>query len=160
MTQRRELLKGITAYPLVWPHGVDQHAKKERKQARFIIRPQRALLELHEELKRWCVEEYVLSMNVFPEEIESLANDPAVALWFSPSSQNQSYVVFPCDAFLYPWQNIRAVGLTLHRLRRIEEFGSFGRKQAIQGAVALPCYAVQPKQRGWIEKVRALGKFL
>lgn len=150
MPRRLDHLDGVTAYPLCWPSNQERRSKQMR--CSFVIQPSDVQDELHSELHRWQVDGYVVSMNLLPDNIEHRSDDPGAAVWFFAPSQD--LVAFSCDAFAFAWQNLRAITLTLCRLRKMEEYGCFGRKQVMQGALALPCYAVEPKPKGWLRRLR------
>ena len=145
MTRRVRALENVTDCPLAWPKGRDRRPASARRRSTFMIHPSRAVEHLERELRQWPVREFVLSMNVPLDELEQNSSDPGVALWFHGprSSANKPHlVVFACDAFEHAWENVRAIGLTLQRLRKIEEFGSYGRTQVIENANALPFYGL------------------
>src|SRR5262249_18138937 len=53
--------------------------------------------------------------------------------------------------FAKVWQNVRAIGLTLERLRLVDELGSYSLVAAVSGAKALPPPGASPEagDRPW-----------
>lgn len=139
------------AYPLQWP----------REQARAVIRqdgPYRvtmnaALDDLQDELRKLGGEGLVVSTNI-PTRRDGLpyANarepaDPGVAVYWTRNGRD---FVIACDQYNTVRANIRAAGLTLHHLRRLEQAApKFLADKAFEGFARLAPNAGADGCRPW-----------
>ena len=69
--------------------------------------------------------------------------DPGAALWFTLGGKDitrgrHKVMVLACDKFRRLAQNIRAIALTMERLRLVDEIGAYSLVAAVEGARALP----------------------
>ena len=120
----------IRTHPLSWPSHQSRTRAGDRQTAPFYIAPAQAVPYLEVEVERWHVADFRLTVGD--------GDDPAAALWFRYPANTAHPKVFACDLFREDWANVRAIGLTLERLRRLQEFGTYTMEQAIAGAMALP----------------------
>jgi hypothetical protein len=134
-------LDDVTEFPLCWPD--DKPRAADRSASPFRTSMAKAQQEIREELPRWRVRHWVVSMA--PQYRQGLV-DPAVAVWWnhpvlSADGQHWEYDlrVLACDSYLLREANLHAIALTFERLRSLERYGTYSMKQAIEGArLALP----------------------
>ena len=140
-------------YPLQWPEGMPR--TKNRTSSRFQVTPGNAKKDLMLEIQRLGGKYAVISSNL---EIgtrgqilarQNNLSDPGVALYFE--MENQEFVL-ACDKYLDPFDNIRALGLTIEALRAIERHGSPAlMRQAFAGFKALPPAEDTKLQQLWYQ---------
>ncbi len=130
------------AYPLSWPVGRPRTLADGRAPDRFKVTLAVARNELLQELKAIGAEDVVVSTNMPPLRNGNFSAgapepaDPGVAVYFTRG--NQPYT-FASDHYDRVLGNVRAIGLTLESLRRIERYGSLEMmNQAFRGFAALP----------------------
>lgn len=130
------------AYPLQWPHG--RPRTKQRVSSAFKITPRRAFDELMEELHRFGAVSPVVSTNAllrrdgtpYAGALDDELPDPGVAVYFL---RQKRLVCLACDTYRLPYQNVRALGLSIKALRDMDRWGA-GQvlDQAFEGFTALP----------------------
>jgi len=134
-------LSEVHAYPLTWPAHQPRTLDGEKWQDPFRVTLRRAVQEIEDELHRIGVQEFTLSSNLPPMTSRESAKDPGVSLWFELwSDETQVYVlrVLASDSYATVRSNVRAIGLTLERLRDINRYGVYTFERAMFGAQALP----------------------
>lgn len=135
-------LDQVTHYPLCWPLDRKRTPPKVRGKSRYGVRSiDEAIGEVDQELRRWRIRDYVISSEVRPMTRRE-PEDPAVALWFKMPAGHDvaegAVMVFPADKFVTVRENLRAISLTMQRLRLVAEIGVYTLGQAMEGAKALP----------------------
>lgn len=130
-------LDHVTEYPLCWPDNKPRSA--ERITSPFKTTLPKAEREIAEEMRRWRVRSYIVSMAP-RHRLRQI--DPAVALWWAMPVTGKPIPelrVLACDRYPLPADNLHAIALTLTGLRAFERYGTYTREQAIEGArLALP----------------------
>ena len=130
-------LDQVTEYPLCWPDNKPRSA--ERVRSPFKTTLPKAEREISEEMTRWRVRLYVVSM---APRHRLRQVDPAVALWWNMPGRDKPIAelrVLACDRYPGAADNLHAIALTLTGLRAFERYGTYTREQAIEGArLALP----------------------
>lgn len=136
-------------YPLAWPAGRPRTPPKEREPDRYQAKTvSGAVTLLDVEIKRWRAPEraarivmHELTSDPAPRGRDDPA-DPGAALWFTLGGKDitarAGLMVLACDKFRRLAQNIRAIGLTMERLRLVDEIGAYSLVAAVEGARALP----------------------
>jgi hypothetical protein len=158
-------MTGLPApYPLAWPPGRARTPQHARAGDRYGVASNVAAIKAIEaEVKRWRSGErearitaWELTTNISGRSMGE-PSDPAAALWFTLSGKDitfgQSLMVLACDRFRKLAQNIRAISLTMERLRLVDEIGAYSLVAAVEGARALP-----PPSAGRSEAVGLPGK--
>jgi hypothetical protein len=134
----------IEPYPLCWPDGYDRAV--ERYQSNFKMTANKARKHLLDEVYRLSGDDApILSSNVplrkkdgqmFADVANDELYDPGVAIYFK---YNKQQVVFCCDEWLTPAENLRALGSSIEALRSLERWKCSGiMKRALKGFKALP----------------------
>jgi hypothetical protein len=130
------------AYPLQWPHG--QPRTKARSDSRFQVAHSQAFEEMMVELDRFGGRNVVVSTNIplrrdgtpYRDGLTDLLDDPGVAVYFTKGKRQ---VAIGVDAYRRPWENCRALGLSIKAFRDIERYGAQQvLDQAFTGFTALP----------------------
>lgn len=129
----------IYHYPVQWPVGWPRN--KHPRIATFKVDYDSAVRGLAYELERlhadsaYISTDYPLRMDGQPRRSEYPASS-AVAVYFV---RNGRQLCIPCDKFLSVRDNIRAIGLTLEAIRRMERYGTSQTVEAtLSGFTALP----------------------
>lgn len=132
----------IYHYPVQWPIGWPRNDNYEL--AQFKVDYNTAVRGLAYELERLGAESAYLStdrelrVDGQPRADRNPAT-PAVAVYFV---RNGKQLCIPCDKFQTVRDNIRAVGLTLESIRRMERYGTSRTVEAtLSGFAALPAEA-------------------
>lgn len=131
-------LDQVSEFPLCWPENKQRAAHRIDARFRQSATLARAHRIIEEEMKRWHVSGFVLSM---APAFRRTTTDPAVALWFNMRGKDGSAQlrVLACDKYKLQEHNAYAIGLTLDALRMVERYGTYSLEQAIEGAkLALP----------------------
>jgi hypothetical protein len=131
-------LEQVTEFPLTWPPSKPRSAK--RRSAAFKSSFSKAEQHLTDQMRRAGFTPFVLSRAV---KAYGRDLDPAVALWFYAKPRAggapRELRVLACDTFMMPEDNVRAIGLTVEALRKMEGYGTYTVEQAMEGArPALP----------------------
>lgn len=92
------------------------------------VSPRQAYDELMNELRLWGVQHPVISSNAplrrdgtpYADALDDPLDDPGVALFFT---RKKRAVCVPCDTFRLPFENIRAIGLSVKAMRDMERRG-------------------------------------
>jgi len=145
-------LNQITLCPLVWPDEKPRTAQRDRKHNRrgWDERWSNCVNSLKKELYRADMYDWRLSAERSGaySSRSSVSDDPGIALWFMQNVHgNWALSVLACDKFLKPAMNVKAIAMTIQRLRLIEEYGCYSSEQAMRGAAydALPPPEAPPK---------------
>lgn len=131
------------AYPLQWPDG--RPRTKRRVSSSFKVTPRKAYDELRAELSRFGVKAPVVSSNCplrisdgtpYADALSDRFEDPGVAVYFT---RKDRLVCIACDTYETPFENIRALGLSVNAMRDMDRWGA-GQvlDQAFEGFTALP----------------------
>jgi hypothetical protein len=140
-------------YPLTWPPAKPRTHAVKRMPVRYKgFNLDEAHRSLETEVARWQrlgrderIVNWELSTNHVGRPTRELA-DPGAALWFTLAGAQitgfASLMVLACDRFRDLPQNIRALSLTMERLRLVADVGAYSLVAAVEGARALP----PPKQ--------------
>jgi len=151
-------------YPIAWPPGRPRIAPGERLDGRYNpYTVAQAVETIEAEVKRWQrrtqrtqLTSWELTTNL-SARMRNEPDDPGAALWFTLATgditRGQSLMVLACDRFKKLPQNIRAISLTMERLRLVDEVGAYSLVAAVEGARALPPPrdAVAVPDRPWWE---------
>jgi len=118
--------KGAEAYPLSWPAGWMRTRNRQKSQFRTGFGNARNFLFL--ELERLGAKNIVLSTNIplrndgLPRaNMAPLGGDPGVAVYFRRKDRD---MVFACDKYATPTDNIHAIAKTIEAMRGIERWGA------------------------------------
>jgi hypothetical protein len=132
----------IYHYPVQWPIGWPRNDSHEL--ARFKVNYDIALRGLAYELEQLGADSAYIStdqelrVNGVPRR-DRVPDSPAVAVYFV---RNGKQLCIPCDKFQTVRDNIRAIGLTLESIRRMERYGTSQTVEAtLSGFAALPAEA-------------------
>ncbi|WP_417261653.1 hypothetical protein [Celeribacter sp.] len=130
------------AYPLQWPTG--RPRTKSRGSSKFSVTPRKAFTELMDELSRFGAATPVVSTNCalrqdgtpYADALDDSLPDPGVAVYFT---RKKRLVCLACDTYKLPFENLRAIGLSIKSLRDMDRWGA-GQvlDQAFEGFTALP----------------------
>ena len=141
--------------PLQWPIGWPKTESWSRKSGGFQVSYEEAANQLADELERLGASDGYLStdqpvrISGSPDRTKQ-PNTPGVALYFE---RNNKQLCIPCDRFNSVRDNIRAIGLTLEAVRRMERYGTSQMVEAaLSGFTALPANAGEHSgPRAWYE---------
>lgn len=145
-------------YPLAWPPGRARTPPGRREVARYSLRLfSQAMATVETEIARWqrprrdarLIDWQLSSWHVGRSQLH---DDPGAALWFTLAGKDitdgANLMVLACDRFQQLPQNVRALSLTMERLRLVDEIGAYSLVAAVEGAKALP---PPIDARGWHE---------
>lgn len=132
----------IHHYPLQWPIGWPRNDRAAASQ--FKVGYEQSEYELENELvalgaeSAYIATDQEVRVNGRPRRDKQPAS-PAVAVYFV---RNGKQLCIPCDKFTTAGDNLRAVGLTLEAIRRMERYGTSQMVEAtLSGFAALPANA-------------------
>lgn len=142
------------AYPLQWPIG--RPRTEQRKTSAFKVSPRKAYLEMVGELFRFGPP-LIVSSNVplrqsdgtpYTDGLSDKIADPGVAVYFV---RKGCAVCIACDTYERPFENMRAIGLSVKAMRDMARWGADQiLDQAFEGFAALPPPGSQaPASSGW-----------
>lgn len=130
------------AYPIQWPRG--RARTKARVPSKFKVAPTKAFEEMMLELSRFDAKGVVVSSNIptrqdgtpYRDGLTEKMPDPGIAVYFT---KGKRLICLPCDTYLRPWENCRAIGLAVEAFRSMERHGAHQvLDQAFEGFTALP----------------------
>lgn len=140
------------AYPLQWPTG--RARTKVRSSSAFKVTPRKAFDDLMDELGRFGVGSPVVSTNAplrkdgtpYADALDDRLDDPGVAVYFT---RKKRLVCLSCDTYALPYENMRAIGLSVKAMRDMDRWGA-GQvlDQAFEGFTALPPPGATGEARG------------
>lgn len=145
-------LDDIRGWPLQWPEQrkrISAHARDGRK--RWTGSFDTAMQDLQNEMSMAGLHSWILSSNLKPHtRAASSVEDPAAAVWFNQHvGGTWRLSVLACDAYASLWVNVKAIAMTLNRMRLIGDYGVYQFNQAIQGAAYLALPAPTPESLPW-----------
>ena len=129
----------IYDFPVQWPIGWPRN--ETYKVGHFEVSYAKALRDLEYELRRLGAESAYIStdrpLRLDGQPLGGVQPDtPAVALYFV---RNGKQLCIPCDKYRTVCDNIRAIGLTVEAIRRMERYGTSQMVEAaLSGFAALP----------------------
>lgn len=140
----------VEAFPLQWPAG-SQRAK-ERKYSSFQCTVAQARDGINKQIGLLKGINLIISSNVpvrangdMYATMKPVDGDTGVAVYFT--WKGEQYVV-ACDAYVYLWENLRAIEKSIEAMRGLERWGASDiLRQAFMGFKALPASA--PVKRDW-----------
>lgn len=135
-------------YPLLWPSNRSRTPADHREKGRYSLALfSQAMATLEAEVARWQRlkrKARIVDWQLTSQHVGRAQNhaDPGAALWFTLAGKEitggQSLMVLACDRFQELPQNVRALSLTMERLRLVDEIGAYSLVAAVEGAKALP----------------------
>lgn len=152
-------------YPLAWPDG--RARVQHREQGRYNVKTvPEAIGLLERELLRWSGRDRdtrIIGWELTTDQtVRSQPADPGASLWFMLGGKDitgeASLMVIACDKFRALAQNIRAICLTMERLRLVDEVGAYSLVAAVEGARALPPPDKMTPLRPWHEVLEFVAK--
>lgn len=130
------------AYPLTWPTDWPRTPKYQRGAGPNQMPASRARQLLLRDLEMMGATDVVMSSNVetrrdgLPYANQKRIEDPGVVLYFRRKGQD---IAIPCDRWHTVDANLRAIGLQIESIRRIERWGTEQMlDRAFTGYAALP----------------------
>lgn len=145
-------------YPLAWPPAKDRTPSHRRAPDRYEVKTfAQAIGGLETEVNRWGrtaarIVNWEVTTNISGRALTN-PDDPGASFWFELATGDATLgaelCVLACDRFQRVPQNIRAISLTLERLRLVDELGSYSLVAAVSGAKALPPPASQAPDQPW-----------
>lgn len=127
-----------------WPQDVDPTPAQDREPDRWDATFNSAIRDLGEEIRRLETEDIIVQAEVPSDQIRLDGWPYANAAWEGPAvivsfeTPDGAWHTYPSDSFRNPAQNIKAVAMTLNRLRLLEDYGCAKRGQQYRGWQALP----------------------
>ena len=140
----------VPRYPLLWPPEKTRTPASKRKAKRWSVTIGQATQDLRQECVSNRILDQALSTGVAPGT--RTAHDPGAALWFMQLVNGVWRMsCYASDAFRDPAENIKAIAMTINRLRLVADYGVYSMEQAMRGAAyeALPSPEKPP--RPWWE---------
>lgn len=135
-------VSNVPPYPLAWPNGQQRSGGKGGKSNSWGGSFPANMAALERELDRNGINDWMLSANLRPHStVTANLDDPAAALWFmARQGEVWTLAVLACDRYAKLAKNVKAIELTLQRMRLISEYGVYSIEQIMTGAVytALP----------------------
>lgn len=137
-------------YPLQWPIGWPR--APEHKVASFKVSYDESVHQLADELERFGADSAYISTDQELRVSGTPRRDcqpvtQGAALYFD---RNGKQLCIPCDVFLTVRDNIRAIGLTIESMRRMERYGTSQMVEAaLTGFAALPAMASESNIKAW-----------
>lgn len=146
----------MQAYPLNWPTDWPRTPRYQRGAGPNQMPASRARQLLLRDLEKMGATDVVMSSNIatrrdgLPYANQSRIEDPGVVLYFRRKGQD---IAIPCDRWHTVDANLRAIGLQIESIRRIERWGTEQMMdRAFTGYAALPANAGKPTApRAWYE---------
>lgn len=132
-------------FPLDWPSEQPRTPPIRRDRGPYRVSQDRAQRELMHELHLLGVSHVVISTNLrvrqdgLPYSTQRTPDDPGVAVYWTRKGRNYCIA---CDAYRDIAANIRAAGLAIHHLRRLEQAAPSFAERAFSGFARLPASTV------------------
>lgn len=142
----------VDRYPLLWPPEKPRTMPRDRLARRWDhCTLQSARSDLDAECKLARIHDYAVSLGVEPGT--RAVRDCGVVMWFMQPDGRGGWAMscHASDRFREPAQNLKAVAMTIQRLRQVADYGVYTVEQAMRGAAydALPPPKAPP--RPWWE---------
>jgi|SRR5581483_948149 len=153
-------LEDVRAYPLQWPEERPRTPPRQRRLSEWNVGTfAGAVQDLQVELQRATIHNWILSTDVRPHSRPTDAEDPACALWFNQHVRGRWVLsVLACDRYQKVFGNVKAIAMTVQRLRLIDQYGCYSVSQAIEGAAYLALPGPEtPAARPWREVLKVDG---
>lgn len=135
-------------YPLSWPPTKPRTPAHQREKGHYSLRTMtQAMGTVEVEVQRWQKRdrpERIIDWEITTNHVGRSRDpeDPGAALWFTLGGKAitgpASLMVLACDRFQELPQNVRALSLTMERLRLVADVGAYSLVAAVEGARALP----------------------
>lgn len=141
----------VTAYPLMWPPAKARTPSYERKPKRWGHTLQRSMANLRDECAAAGIHDYAISLGRQPGVARDW-NDVGAVLWFMQEIGGKWYMAFyASDGYRDGPENVKAIAMTIQRLRQVEDYGVYTAEQAMRGAAydMLPPPNQAPPERDW-----------
>lgn len=152
-------LDDVSGYPLTWPEERKRVPPRNRDgRKRWTGGWSTAIADLREELDKAGIYTSILSCNRQPH-FGGDTSDPAAALWFNQRVGDRWVLsVLASDLYTELWANVKAIAMTLNRMRLIGDYGVYNFSQALQGAAYLALPAPGSVERDWHEVLAIDGE--
>lgn len=136
----------VPRHPLLWPPSRQRTPRHERLPKRWGHSVFESAKDLAEECRRANIHDFALSTGTEPGTRKIV--DVGAVLWFMQRIGDQwvmSY--YTSDAYREAGDNVKAIAMTIQRLRQIGDYGVYTTEQAMRGAAyeALPPPPAPPK---------------
>jgi hypothetical protein len=144
-------VSGPFSSPLDWPVEQPRH-EGERDYGPFKVTLDRAQRELVQELERLGVDHVTISTSArvrndgFLYASGAEPADPGIAVYWSRGGED---FVIACDSYKHLRSNLRACGLTIYHMRRVEQAAPQMGNRAFGGFKRLPADAGPDGKRPW-----------
>lgn len=140
----------VSPYPMLWPPTEQRKRSHDRKAKRWGCGWQEAVNDLRVECAAAGIHDFVLSTNREPGA--RTIPDPGAVLWFMQridGAWSMSY--YAADAFRDLPENVKAIAMTIQRLRQIGDYGCYTAAKAMRGAAYTALPAPDAPARNWWE---------
>jgi len=138
----------VPRYPLLWPPEKPRTPASKRKPGRWGGSIGLVSEDLRNECARSNIRDYALSTGVPPGN--RTAADPGAVLWFMQLVNGVwAMSCYASDAFRDPSENIKAIAMTINRLRLVSDYGVYSMEQAMRGAAYEALPSPEPPPRPW-----------
>lgn len=127
-----------------WPQGHERTAAADRRRSPFRAPYSRTLEQLEKELRAVGADAVVIQLDLGADSIRldgmpyanaRFGDDPGVVLSFET---DEGRFMYPCDTYTRWQENLRAIALTLEKLRAVDRYGVAQRGEQYVGWKALP----------------------
>ena len=136
----------VRPFPLLWPPEQVRTPSYERKKKRWSTAHRLALSDLRDECTRVSIHDWEISTGREPGT--GKIHDPGVVLWFM-QRVGDAWVMsyYASDSYRDSAENIKAIAMTIQRLRQIGDYGCYTVEKAMRGAAydALPPPEAPPR---------------
>lgn len=139
-------------YPLDWPPEQPRTPAPSVRWGPYKVSQDTAQRDLMHELELLGARSVVLSTNLrirrdgLPYASQRSPDDPGVAVYWTRGGQD---FCVACDAYRDIRSNMRAAGLAIHHLRRLEQAAPSFAERAFSGFARLPATAGGDGERPW-----------
>lgn len=136
-------------YPLAWPEGRPRTPDQKRVKGSYTAHTYTAAaMTVEREIVRWqqvgrrerIVDWQLTALHMGRTRTDNI--EPGASLWFVLGGEKitagANLMVLACDRYTELPQNVRALSLTMERLRLVAEVGAYSLVAAVEGARALP----------------------
>lgn len=147
---RPTAMQQVTAYPLMWPPEQARTPSSKRLAKRWRYNFTTAAQDLADECRMSSIHDFVLSCGRQPGTASWM--DVGAVLWFMQRIGDAYAVSYmACDRFRDGTENVKAIAMTLQRLRQINDYGCYSVERAMRGAAydALPPPQTAKPKRPW-----------
>ncbi len=140
----------VPRHPLLWPPEKARMPGSKRQAKRWSTSMGTAIEDLRAECQASRIADWAISTGVAPGTRTFV--DPGAAMWFMQRvGTGWAMSCYASDTFRQPAENVKAIAMTINRLRLVADYGVYSMEQAMRGAAYEALPSPEPPPRPWWE---------